>query len=219
MATLNEGLELTGGLGNLSAYRMKGFDKIIVRREGGPKRKQVLNSKKFERTRENMTEFAGVGMAVRAVRSPLIHVKRLAEHNFTSTLVAICKKIQLLDKTGENGRRGIYLSQHRYMLAGFRLNKKNPFVSIVTGPLDITLHGVTKSVVIQLPQLIQGVNLFIPWKLPLFRFCMSLGAVPDVVYESDGYDPHEAEWVNAKMDTAWHAAIESREAQTIEQKL
>jgi len=89
MATLNEGLEITGSIGNLSAYKIRGSDKIIVRRKGRPKRKQVLNAKKFERTRENMKEFLGVGMAVRAIRAPLIHVKRLAEHNFTPTLTRI----------------------------------------------------------------------------------------------------------------------------------
>jgi len=219
MATLKEGLELTGSIGKLSAYKIRGSDKIIVRRKGGPKRKQVLNSKKFERTRENMKEFVGVGMAVKAIRSPLIHVKRLAEHNFTPTLTRICKKIQVLDKAGENGRRGIYLSRHRYMLAGFRLNKKHPFVSIVTGPVGVTLHRESKSALIQLPQLIAGVNLNVPWKRPLFRFCMSLGIVPDVIYESKGYNNYPAEWVVAKLDTAWYLATELFEPQTLELKL
>ena len=219
MATLKEGLELTGSLGNLSAYKIKGSDKIIVRRKGGPKRKQVLNSKKFERTRENMKEFLGVGMAVKAIRSPLIHVKRLAGHNFTSTLTSICKKIQVLDKAGENGRRGIYLTQHRYMLAGFRLNKKHPFVCIVTGAVDVTLSRELKSAVIQLPQLIADVNLNIPWKRPLFRFCMSLGIVPDVIYEGSDYNNYPAEWAVTKLDTAWYVTTEPFESKTLELKL
>jgi len=219
MATLNEGLEITGSIGNLSAYKIRGSDKIIVRRKGGPKRKQVLNSKKFERTRENMKEFQGVGMAVKAIRSPLIHVKRLAEHNFTSTLTRICKKIQVLDHAAENGRRGIYLSRHRYMLAGFRLNKQYPFVSIVTGPIDVSLNRESKSAMIQLPQLIEGVNLNIPWKRPLFRFCMSLGIVPDVIHDSKDYNNYPAEWAVAKLDTAWYLATEPFEPQTLKLKL
>ncbi|HEY0612929.1 MAG TPA: hypothetical protein VGD35_24805 [Chitinophaga sp.] len=219
MATLKEGLELTGSLGSLSAYKIKGSDKIIVRRKGGPKRKQVLNSKKFERTRENMKEFLGVGMAVKAIRSPLIPVKRLAEHNFTSTLTRICKKIQVLDKAGERGQRGIYLSQHRYMLAGFRLNKKHPFMSIVTGPVNVTLSRELKSAIIQLPQLIADVTLNIPWKRPLFRFCMSLGVVPDVIYEGNDYNNYPAEWAVAKLDTAWYVVTEPFQSQTVELKL
>jgi hypothetical protein len=219
MATLEEGFEFTGRLGKLTAYRMRGSDKIIVRKKAGPTRKQLFHSKKFERTRENMGEFIAVGKAVRAIRYPLTHVKRLSGHNFTSTLTTICKKIQLLDPVGEKGRRSIFLSQHRYMLAGFRLNIAHPFVSIVTGPVDCTLHRETKSALIQLPQLVQGVNLNLPWKQPLYRFCLSLGVVPDVVYEDNGYNEHAAEWTDTKLDTPWQVVTEPLPAQTLELKL
>lgn len=61
MATLEGGIEFTGSVGMLSAYRMKGSDKIILRKKGGPKKKQVLTSQKFKRTRENMAEFSHAG--------------------------------------------------------------------------------------------------------------------------------------------------------------
>ena len=50
MATLEGGIEFTGSVGMLSAYRIKGSDKIILRKKGGPKKKQVLTSQKFKRT-------------------------------------------------------------------------------------------------------------------------------------------------------------------------
>lgn len=219
MATLEQGFEFTGGLGKLSAYRMRGSDKIILRKKAGPKKKQMLTSKKFERTRENMKEFNGVGKAVRAIRSPLTHVKRLSDHNFTPMLTRICKRMQLLDPVGERGERSIPLSQHRYMLAGFRLNRRHPFVSIITAPVDCTLKRKTKTAIIRLPQLVQGVNLQLPWKQPLYRFCLSLGVVPDVVYEDNGYNDHSAEWVDTKLDTPWQVVTEPLPAQTLELKL
>jgi len=214
-----KGIEFTGSLGELSAYKMKGSDKIILRKKGGPKRNQLMNSKNFERVRENMSEFSGVGKTVKAIRYSLTNVKRLAEHNFTCSLTSICKKIQKLDEAGVNGRRGILLSQHRYMLAGFRLNKRYPLVSIVTGPIDCTLNRETKSAVIELPQLIQGVNLNLPWKQPLYRFSMSLGIVPDVVYEGEGYNDRMEEWADVKLDTGWQVHTEPSQAQTLELKL
>jgi hypothetical protein len=219
MATLEEGIEFTGSLGNLSAYRMKGSDKIILRRKGGPKKDQILNSERFERTRDNMTEFSGVGKAVKAIRSPLLHVKQLSEHNFTSQLISICKKIQLLDTIGERGQRGIFLSQHRYILAGFRLNKKHPFINIVMGPVGCVIHRDTKTAIIELPRLIPGINLSIPWKQPFYRFCMSFGLVPDIVYESNGYNNHMDEWADTKLETAWHRATETFESLTVELRL
>ncbi|WP_298739164.1 hypothetical protein [uncultured Chitinophaga sp.] len=219
MAILKEGIEFTGGLGQVSAYKMKGSDKIIVRKKAGPTRKQILHSRKFERTRENMSEFIGVGKAVRAIRYPLIHVKRLSGYNFTSSLTTICKKMQLLDTVGEKGKRSIFLSQHRYMLAGFMLHRTHPFVSIVTGPINCTLNRETQSAVIQLPQLVQGVNLNLPWKQPMFRFCLSLGLVPDVVHDVNGYDDYATEWSTTKLDTPWQVVTDPLPAQTLALRL
>ncbi|HEY1166391.1 MAG TPA: hypothetical protein VGE90_14525 [Chitinophaga sp.] len=219
MATLEEGFEFTGSLGKFSAYRMKGSDKIIIRKKGGPSRQQVLKSKNFVRLRENMKEFPGVGKAVRAIRSPLRHVKHLAGYNFTSDLTIACKQIQLLDPAGDRGGRSIFLSQHRYMLAGFRLNKKQPFLGMVGGPVSCIFKRETKSALIQLPGLVKGINLHLPWKQPLYRFSMSLGVVPDIIYEKDGYNDHADEWTDTHLDTEWHIADEPFQSRTLELKL
>lgn len=219
MAILNEGFEFTGSLGRLTAYKIKGSDKIIIRQKGGPSREQVLKSEKFELTRQNIAEFKGVGETVKAIRSPLRHVKHLADYNFTPTLTSICKKIQVQDKTGERGQRSIFLSQHRYMLASFRLHRKHPFQSIVADPVRCIPNRETMSVTIQLPRLIQGINLHLPWKQPLYRFCMSLGRVPDVVYEEDKYNNYANDWANTSLDTAWHLVMQPFQSQTLELKL
>jgi hypothetical protein len=219
MATLEGGITFTGSIGKLSAYRMKGSDKIILRQKGGPSKKQVLTSRKFERTRENMMEFAGVSKTVAAIRRPLIALKRLSDHNFTATLVSICKNIQLEDPAGDRGQRSIFLSQHRYLLAGFRLHLKHPFLNIVTGPVGYTLNRETKSVVVQLPRLVKGINLHLPWKQPLYRFCMSFGLVPDVVYENGAYNDHPEGLADTSLVTAWHVATDPFQSQTVELKL
>jgi len=215
MATLN-GIEFTGSLGDLSAYRMKGSDKIILRKKGGPSKKQILTSRKFERTRENMKEFSGVGKAAGSLWRSLAYVKRLSEHNFSATLSAICKKIQHLDTVSDRGQRSIFLSKHRYMLTGFRLNKKYPFQSIVTGPIGCTLDRETKTAKITLPSLIPGINLHLPWKQPLYRFCLSLGVVSDVVYKDGDYDSLQFEVFSTGLDTAWHVAKAPFPSQNLE---
>lgn len=219
MATLEEGIEFTGSIGKLSAYRMKGSDKIILRKKAGPSKRQILTSKSFERTRENMAEFPGVGKAVSAIRYVLADVKHLSEHNFTSSLTSICKKIQVLDPEADRGQRSIFLSQHRYMLAGFRLHKKHPFQGIVTGPVNCTIKRKTKSAIIELPSLLQGINLHLPWKQPLYRFRMSLGVVPDIICENGDYIDYAIGGPRSSLDTAWHVAAEPFQSQTLELKL
>jgi hypothetical protein len=219
MATLEDGIEFTGSLGKFSAYRIKGSDKIILRKKGGPSRKQVLKSKNFVRLRENMKEFSGVGKTVNVIRTPLRHVSHLTEYNFSSDLTALCKMIQLLDPAGDRGERNILLSQHRYMLAGFRLNIKHPFLGVVSGPVACVFNRETKSALIQLPGLVKGFNLHLPWKQPLYRFSMVLGLIPDVTYEKGEYNVHADEWADIGLDTAWHVADEPFRSQTVELKL
>jgi hypothetical protein len=219
MATLEEGFEFTGSLGKFSAYRMKGSDKIIIRKKGGPSKRQILRSRNFERLRENMGEFAGAGKAGGAIRASMRHVRHLAGYNYSGDLTQLLKKIQLLDPVADRGERSIYLSQHRYMLAGFRLHKKQPFLGIVTGPVGCTFNRETKSALIQLPGLVKGINLHLPWKQPLYRFSMALGLVPDITCEKGEYNVHYDEWDDMGLDTEWHVADEPFPSRSYELKL
>jgi len=219
MATLEEGIEFTGSIGKLSAYRMKGSNKIILRKKAGPSKKQILTARNFERTRENMAEFLGVGKAVSAIRYALADVGHLSDYNFTSSLTSICKKIQLLDPLGSRGERNILLSQHPYMLAGFRLHKKHPFQGIVTGPVNCTIKRKTKTAIIELPRLLQGINLHLPWKQPMYRFTLSLGVVEDIIFEKGYYKGDVGGQAHSCLDTAWHVAAEPFQTQTVELKL
>lgn len=215
MATQKKSDEFAGK----SIYRMKGSDKLIIRTKGGPTREQALKSERYVRTRENTAEFTSTGMIVRAIRFSLLHVKHLSDYNFTSQLTSICSKIQKEDKTGDRGQRSIFLSQNRYMLESFTLHKQHPFQSIVPGPLSCTFNRETKSAVIKLPRLTPGINLRLPWKHPLYRFSMSMGLVPDTVYEDGQYNDHFEERDYTGFDTAWHVVTAPFQSQTVELKL
>ncbi len=71
MAQLIGNIQVTGSLDNLSFYKMRGSDKIIVRKKGGPTRKQVKKSPKFENTRRNNMEFGGRSRAVGYIKNAL----------------------------------------------------------------------------------------------------------------------------------------------------
>jgi len=216
MAKLEEGAEFAGK----SIYRMQGSDKLIVRKKGGPTREQMLKSPRLERSRENATEFTGVGMAASAIRNSLFAVRHLADYNFRPTLVNICKKIQELDTTGHRGQRCIFLSQQRHMLRNFWLNRKHPFPTIVAGVVSCSLDRETKSAIIQLPVLIPGISLHLPWKQPLYRFSVSLTLVSDVLYENGEYIDNQLEnRATDSLDTAWHVATDPFLAETLELQL
>jgi len=57
MAKLISGLSFTGSLSNLSAYKMRGHDGIIVRTKGGPSKEKIKESPSFLVTGCNNMEF------------------------------------------------------------------------------------------------------------------------------------------------------------------
>lgn len=218
MAILTNGLGFTGRLQNMTAYKMKGSDKIILRAKGGASKNKVLHSPSFARTRENFTEFGGCARTTRDIRLAIHPVKHLADFNFTATLNALAKKIQLMDQTNERGQRAICISQYRYLLEGFQLNRVHTFDSVVRHPLRYAIDRVAGRATVQLPELVPGLNLHIPWYNPLFRFVVALGLVPDRTFTGSGYGMRNdaQHFPVATACTSWHAVSQPVEAEMIE---
>lgn len=179
MAFLSNGPEFTGSIGNMSYYRMKGTDKIVVRKKGGASKEQIKTSPSFARTRENNAEFSGCANTVRSIRHALFPLNKLADYNFTPTLTTLAKNIQLLDKVNERGKRAVNFSQYRYLLEGFQLNKEFIFDAVVKYPLKGSIERETGSATVNIPHLHPQLNLDFPWKAPLYRFVIGFGVFTD----------------------------------------
>lgn len=215
MAIITNDLQLTGAMGNITAYKMRGSDKIIVRRKGGASKEQMKHSPAFERTRENNTEFGGCSNAGKVIRQVLFPVKHLADYNFSSTLNKLTKKIQLLDTVGERGKRSILLSRYAYLLEGFQLNKANPFDSIIRHPATCSIERKRGKATIALPELVQGINFMVPWKYAFFRFIITMGLVRDIVYRENSYSSSEQIPPPETMFTDWQPVKQSFAARSI----
>ena len=215
MAILTNGPGFTGRLQNMTAYKMNGSDKIILRAKGGASKNKVLHSPSFARTRENFTEFGGCARATRDIRLAIHPVKHLADFNFTATLNALTKKIQLMDQVNERGKRAVCISQYRYLLEGFQLNRGHTFDSVVRHPLRYTMDRETASASVQLPELVPGLNLHIPWHNPLFRFVLALGFVPDRTFSGPGYGMRNdtQHFPVATVCTSWHSVSQPAAAE------
>lgn len=69
MAQITQGLAFTGSISNLSAYKMRGSDKIILRTKGGPSKNMIKKSPRFEITRRLNVEFGGRATATKWIRN------------------------------------------------------------------------------------------------------------------------------------------------------
>jgi hypothetical protein len=183
MARIKGAIDLTGKLGGLSIYKRVDMDGSLVRMPGGATKNKIKNDENFARTRENNLEWKGVGKAAGNIRQAVIYVKHLADHNITNDFSTLCKTIQLQDTENERGKRSILLSKHRDLLEGYHITRVHSFDGVVRLPLKYEIDKQTRSAWVQLPDLTPEINLFIPWKYPVFRFIISLQAVRDLHHD------------------------------------
>ena len=127
MAMLSSDITFTGSLGNLSAYRMKGSDGIILQTKVGGSKEKIKTSPSCINIRRVNAEFGGRSHATMLIRDAIGPINALADFNFTGHLNALLIPVQELDDTSEWGKRNIHLSKSPKLLEGFSLNKIRTF--------------------------------------------------------------------------------------------
>lgn len=216
-----EGLKFTGKLGELSAYRMRGCAKIVVRRKGGPSADQIKKSPNFKNTRYTMSEFGGCSRMGKHVRYALHPLKALSDNNFGSDINSVMRKVQLQDSTSLWGRRNIILSDHARILEGFPLNSEQPtFDSVVRNPVYYKIDRASRSATVDIPALLRGINYFPQNGHAMFRVIVTLGIVPDMTYDVVSREYQPPAWFDAgyfpeRVDTPWYPSLEGMPATTL----
>jgi hypothetical protein len=185
MAILITLTEFNGSLGNISAYRRKDSDKVILRMKGGATKKKIKTAKSFERTRELNAEWGGCAKAAGSLRDLLVHIAPVADYNLSGPLTALAKNMQTRDPIHQRGERSILFSRFGSILEGFQLNKKNSFESVLRGSIDVQFNASQRSIVVQLPEMIHGINFHPVGNYAAWRIVVTLGILPDL-YLLDG---------------------------------
>jgi len=186
MAYQTGNIRYRGSFKSIRHWKNKHDPKIYAGEKGGANRDLIMNNKAFVRTRENMTEFEGCGMAVKAIRLGMN--KLLPEHantHFTGRVVAIVKMINEWDPWSERGKRGICFSQNKPLLKTLTFHEKKKIdrelkISITTShPESRTEATLT----------IEGLNpnqLFRPSSAQYFRVINHLSIISDFAMDADG---------------------------------
>lgn len=188
MAKLDTTITFTGRLGDVTAFKRKGSDKIILRKNTGINGERVKKDPAFLNTRRNNAEFSGCAKAARDLKSALFPLARLSDFNISSRFIRICKAIQKADTTSEWGKRSILLSREGKLLEGFSLNDKQPFNEVMTGAVSYQVSRNMLNATLDLPELVPGINLRLKSTYAYYRIIFALGVVPDLVYNDiNGY--------------------------------
>jgi hypothetical protein len=188
MATLHGTLSFTGSLENISAYTMRGHDKIILRTKGGASKNRIETSARFASTRNLNQEWKAVTMAARDIRVGLNALKPLADYNISGPLNALVKKIQVLDTINPKGKRSILFSRQPDFISSFNYNKQNMFDTLIRQPLSISIDKSTGVADIVTPLLQPFVNFFPHPRYAYFRIILSFVVISDYFFnEASGY--------------------------------
>jgi hypothetical protein len=219
MAFLSGGIHFEGSLGDLSAYRMKGSDKIIIRHKGGPSKKMIKKHPKMVNTRRTMSEFGAASKASARIIRMIAHRMGWSMYGVQGELTARLMHLRRSDTVSEWGKRGILFSRNPQILEGFALSHGVTFDASVTSPLHVAISRDTLSAQIDIPELIQGVNLTLPEDRPQFRIVAELITVPDFIFAQEHNQiaprPGYTHYDTTRVETDWYASRQGSPATTL----
>jgi hypothetical protein len=189
MGILNSDVPFTGSIKGLTAYKMRGSDKIILRAKGGATKKQIQKLNAFEPTRNLNDEWKGVTTAAAKIRRGLSDLKTLADYNISGPLNALVKKIQSMDIVNPQGKRSIQFSLYPDFISSFSYNRQTLFDSVIRQPLTVNIDKTTGIVDVGVPALQQSINFFSDPRNMYFRMILACASVSDYkfVVESKRY--------------------------------
>lgn len=205
MAILKSLTEFTGSLGNISAYRRKDSDKVILRRKGGATKKKIKTAKSFERTRESNAEWAGCAKAAGCLRDLLLRIAPVADYNLSGPLTALAKNMQIRDDVNIRGERAIFFSRFAHILEGFQLNKKKSFESVLRGAIQVEFDIHNRTAIVQLPEIIHGINFHPVGNYAAWRLVVTLGSLPDLVFYNKTYAAFPEMYTYRQLEKTWYS--------------
>lgn len=221
MGQLQSNFDFTGTLGNISAYKMRGSGKIIIRTKGGASKQKIKTHPNFKITRQLNAEFSGRSTGSKWVRRMLYPLPSMGDFNSAGPINSLIKPIQALDTVHGLGSRDVLFSKDPSLLNGFNLNKRNTFDSIIRNTLPFSIERATLTGSIEIPQLIPSINFFNPGKHAFYSIVAVIGVVPDLFYSKNGYKSSwkdEDEFGSINVASEWFVSLEGSKPFTLSLK-
>ncbi|MFI5154245.1 MAG: hypothetical protein ACHQET_12975 [Chitinophagales bacterium] len=190
MATLhgNPAFSFTGNISNISAYTMRGHDKIILRSKGGASKRKIKTAESFEATRRLNDEWKGVTKASTSIRLGLWPLKALADYNISGPLNALVKKIQSLDSVNRKGERAILFSKQPEFLSSFNYNRQTLFDTVIRQPFSVDINKSDGICELTVPALQPAINFFPNPRHAYYQIVLAFAAISDYEWHQSSRD-------------------------------
>lgn len=187
---------------NMRVYKIKGVDKTIVARKGGPSAEEVKNGENYQELRKNQKEFAAASNLARTLRHSLPKkMAKICEPYVSGKLTARFRNLAQLSE-GDKGKRPILLSANGQTLEGFDFNSNAPFKKTFPANVMVMSGSNYGQLILHIPSFIPKEDLLAPNNATHYQLFSHLILLSDYTYkqESKEYNPCAPE-VHARKST------------------
>ena len=198
MAYQTGNIRYRGSFKSIRHWKNRKDPKIYAGEKGGANRDLIMNHPAFARTRENMSEFEGCGVAVKAIRYGLSSL--IPDHtdtHFTGRLTALVKIINLRDDEGIRGSRAICFSRNRPLLKTMTFHEKKKIDHELRKCIR-TGHPLTRA---EATISVNGLNpnpALVPGNAQYYRVINHLSIISDYAFSEEGREYRPVSPLNAK---------------------
>jgi hypothetical protein len=185
MAILKGPLQFTGSVGGFRSYKDGDTGKQVLSTKRTGDKKAFKKSKKSKNVKLVNTEFIALSIWTKLIRIETIDLAYLKKGRLNGKLVSIAKRIQLMDPSGDMGRKRIISSKFNFPLVGFNWNNAHPFDIVCNVDPEISITNDRRKVTI-------AMNNFKPFKkfhwtesVRYYRVYLNIFELPDIEWDKE----------------------------------
>jgi len=166
-------------------YNIKGVDKTIIARKGGPSAEQIKNADSYKELRNNQKEFGIASMLSKTLRNSLTTgMSAICETYVSGKLTAQFRNLAKLEQ-GKTGTRPLVVSKHGHLLNGFEFNPERPYQSVFDAKYFVKNSQQKGKVILHFPAFIPEKTFLYPEGATNFKINASLVSLSDYRFSND----------------------------------
>lgn len=172
-------------------YKIKGVNKEIIAKKGGPTAAQIKSKASYKELRKNQKEFGIASMMAKTLRQSLSSgMSEICETYVSGKLTAQFRNLAKMEE-GETGTRPLFLSKHGHLLNGFDFNSNAPYEEIFGAKYFVKPGSQRGQVILHFPSFIPEKTFRAPEEATNFKITTRLIALSDYQFDhtSESYEP------------------------------
>ncbi|MGI9543004.1 MAG: hypothetical protein ACR2MX_07065 [Cyclobacteriaceae bacterium] len=181
---------------DMRVYKIKGVDKTIVARKGGPSTEEVKSGENYATLRKNQKEFAAASNLASTLRHSLPKkMAKICEPYVSGKLTAQFRNLAQMSQ-GDVGKRPIMISTNGKSLEGFDFNPNRPLKEVFPHNIMVMNGSTYGQLIVHVPSFTPSEDLEAPEGATHYQMITHMLMLSDYTYESESkeYNPSEPEF-------------------------